>query len=418
MKFFFPDSSDQVDPTFDFDAETRSETRVRQRDDRYVHEMFATSPIDGLLVSKSIVEGAGSSTAKFTIAQRQRLLRESAPNYFRLNGKANGRSLETMGDCGAFSYSKEKTPPFSVSSVVEFFDNCDFDYGLSVDHVILQYDANCDGGLPGVNVPPPEWVERQELTLSLAREFLEERGRSGSRFCPVGVAQGWSPQSYAYSVQKLQEMGYDYIAIGGIVPLKTREILASLDAINSIRKSTTKLHLLGVTRTSELPNFHRYGVVSFDSTSSLRQAFKDDKDNYHTLDGAYSAVRVPQVDANPKLQRAIRSGKIDQVKALFLEKACLKALRDYESGKAKVKSVVDVLCEYDELFDGRVDRHETYLEILEERPWAQCPCDICKTIGYHVILFRGAERNRRRGFHNIYVFRQRLDREIALLQKP
>lgn len=35
MKFFFPDSQDFVDETFDFVAETRSESRVRQRDDRY-----------------------------------------------------------------------------------------------------------------------------------------------------------------------------------------------------------------------------------------------------------------------------------------------------------------------------------------------------------------------------------------------
>jgi hypothetical protein len=27
-------------------------------------------------------------------------------------------------------------------------------------------------------------------------------------------------------------------------------------------------------------------------------------------------------------------------------------------------------------------------------------------------MFRGSERNKRRGFHNLYVFRQRLDREL------
>ena len=32
--------------------------------------------------------------------------------------------------------------------------------------------------------------------------------------------------------------------------------------------------------------------------------------------------------------------------------------------------------------------------------------------GINVILFRGSERNKRRGFHNLYVFRQRLDREL------
>ena len=40
MKFFFADSQDTVDPTFDFETETRAEWRVRQRDDLYPHEIF------------------------------------------------------------------------------------------------------------------------------------------------------------------------------------------------------------------------------------------------------------------------------------------------------------------------------------------------------------------------------------------
>ena len=45
MKFFFPDSQDQVDPSFDFETEERSEFRLRHRDDRYAHEEFAEHPI-------------------------------------------------------------------------------------------------------------------------------------------------------------------------------------------------------------------------------------------------------------------------------------------------------------------------------------------------------------------------------------
>ena len=50
MKFFFPDSQDFVDESFDFVTETRSETRVRQRDDRYPHELFREAPYNGILV--------------------------------------------------------------------------------------------------------------------------------------------------------------------------------------------------------------------------------------------------------------------------------------------------------------------------------------------------------------------------------
>ena len=57
MKFFFPDSQDQVDPSFDFVTEGRSTTRVRQRDDLYAHEALGGAPYHGVLVSKTIVDG-------------------------------------------------------------------------------------------------------------------------------------------------------------------------------------------------------------------------------------------------------------------------------------------------------------------------------------------------------------------------
>ena len=44
MKFYFPDSQDLVDPSFDFVDEKRSRTRVRQRDDLYAHELFKNHP--------------------------------------------------------------------------------------------------------------------------------------------------------------------------------------------------------------------------------------------------------------------------------------------------------------------------------------------------------------------------------------
>jgi hypothetical protein len=76
MKFFFPDSQDQVDPSFDFVTEERDPRRVRQRDDRYAHEVLAPAPYDGVRVSKTIVDGtARASAGKYTSAQRQRLYR-------------------------------------------------------------------------------------------------------------------------------------------------------------------------------------------------------------------------------------------------------------------------------------------------------------------------------------------------------
>src|SRR5439155_12790445 len=147
MKFFFPDSLDVVDPSFDFETETRSPSRVRQRDDVYPHEVFARPPYDGLLVSKAIVEGTAVSSGRYTLAQRHRLLREGVRRFFRLEERGELSHLETMGDCGAFSYVKEERPPYTVDDVLEFYETCDFDYGVSVDHVILGYDATTDDPL-------------------------------------------------------------------------------------------------------------------------------------------------------------------------------------------------------------------------------------------------------------------------------
>src|SRR5688500_13342613 len=103
MRYFLPDSQDLVDPTFYFDTERRSNVRVRQRDDQYAHELFGDRMLDGILVSKGIVDGFGSSGGRYTIAQRQRLLRVGAAEFFR-TARARWGPIPFMGDCGAFTY--------------------------------------------------------------------------------------------------------------------------------------------------------------------------------------------------------------------------------------------------------------------------------------------------------------------------
>jgi len=202
-----------------------------------------------------------------------------------------------------------------------------------------------------------------------------------------------------------------------MVPLKTHEILACLERVNQSRHENTRLHLLGVTRCEQVREFARFGAASFDSTSPLRQAFKDLKDNYWTLDRTFSAVRVPQVQANPSLLKKILAGKVNQAEARRLEQECLRTLLMFDSGNASVETTLAPLVEYEKLYDEGPSRAEIYRETLSESPWKRCDCDICRRIGIHVILFRGAERNRRRGFHNIFVFYQRLHRELGQEQE-
>lgn len=412
MKFFFPDSQDLVDPSFDFIRERRAVDRVRQRDDLYAHEVFSTPAFDGILVSKGIVDGFGVQGSRYSIAQRQRLLRLGAPEFFRIEGRKP--ALPILGDCGAFTYVKEKEPPYSVEDLLEFYEGCRFDMGISLDHVILAYQPKWDDPKSG-GTPPEEVRERQQLTLELAAKFLKLHKKGRFRFQPLGVAQGWSPKSYAASVKALQRIGYRYIALGGMVPLKSPDILASLKAIDTVRDRGVKLHLLGVTRADHIVRFTKYGVVSFDSTSPLRQAFKDDRDNYYWHGRTFTAIRIPQVEGNPALQKGVRAGIVSHDSARRLEKASLEAMRQFSVGKASVDAVVDVLREYEAVYDpGGGDHSAANREALEAQPWRTCPCDVCRSLGYHVILFRGAERNRRRGFHNLWLFYRQVRAELGL----
>lgn len=408
MKFYLPDSQDLVDPSFDFETERRSATRTRQRDDQYAHELFRERMLDGILVSKGIVDGLGGG-GRYTIAQRHRLLRVGAREFFRIKDGPWG-PISLMGDCGAFTYVKEPKPPFSVDEVAAFYLDCGFDQGVSVDHVILEYDESWDGSPRDV---PTAVKGRQAITLELAREFYARHRAERMPFALLGVAQGWSPKSYASSVRDLQRIGYRYIALGGMVPLKTPEIVDVLCAVAAIRRHDTKLHLLGVTRTDSLQEFARLGVTSFDSTSPLRQAFKDASDNYYAMDKEYTAIRIPQVEGNPSLERRISSGRASQDEALRLEARALSAMKRFAAGELAIKRVLDALQSYEDLYSPGSSHRESYEVTLQEKPWSRCRCDVCRELGHHVILFRGAERNRRRGLHNTWTFYRRVQRAAS-----
>lgn len=399
MRFYFPDSQDQIDPNFDFEHEEHPLHHVRQRDDLYAHEALGEPASTGILVSM----GAG----RYTMAQRHRFERVGIREFFRLDGM-DGPRIETLGDCGAFSYVNEPEPPYTVEQVISFYHDAGFDAGISVDHVIAGFQADCDHTLPGLDAVPEDWVTRYEITLDRAEAFLCEHRSGGYRFEPVGAAQGWSPHSYKDAVNALQTMGYRRIALGGLVGLKTPEILRVLSAANEVRSSDVEFHLLGVTRIEHVTSFKDFGVTSIDSTSPFRQSFKDARDNYHGFERNFVAVRIPQVDGNLTLKRLIGSGEVDLGAAQRLERACLDGVRAYAYDDGPLAPLLEALHDYQALYKSKRDHTAAYQETLESRPWESCPCAICRDVGVEVVLFRGSERNKRRGFHNTWVFNQRL----------
>ena len=125
-----------------------------------------------------------------------------------------------MGDCGAFGYIKEEVPPFDTDEILEYYQNFGFDLGVSIDHLIV-------GGFaaPGIR------EQRYDLTMKNAAEFIQKHRERGYRFTPIGVAQGWDPESYANSVKENINLGYDYIAMGRVARATGREIIEILQEV-------------------------------------------------------------------------------------------------------------------------------------------------------------------------------------------
>ena len=422
MKFFYADSLDLVDPHFDFLAEkSLNPKRIPQRDDVYAHELMGEQrPYDGLLVSKALfrVGGGSVATGKYSQAQRKRFERDGARKFLRVPRSAStGRAhYPVLGDCGAFAYRNEEEPPFNVDELIDFYEDGQFSMGISLDHVVLAYNESLDrpeaaqGTLPGVRSTHAsvrsEAIRRQELSLENADEFRRKAIARAVAFEPIGAAHGWSPISYQRAVRELVRMGYDYIALGGLVPRKSREIDEILRAVRTESLGHARLHLLGVVRPELFDLMKDSGVVSFDSSSPIWQAFKDAKDNFYSSDSAghYTAVRIPQSDQGLPMRR-IREGRIDQAEAIAAERGALDALRLFGRHQLSIDSLLRALRRYDDLLgDDRKTKTpwERMERTLTDRPWDSCPCPICSEIGIEVILFRGANRNRRRGFHNLW----------------
>ena len=405
MKFFFPDSQDQINPHFEMTAEEHAVHRIRQRDDRYAHEVLRNRPFDGLLVSKSIVDGRGGGTgAHYSQSARQRLYRLGVREFFRLNG--SHADVITMGDCGAFTYAKEHEPPYRIDEVIDFYHTCGFDRGVAPDHIIFGFEK------PRRPVSPEskkEFIRRSKITLRNADEFLQWHAKRNCTFEPMAAAHGWSPESYAESVLALVDLGYRRIAMGGMVPLRTPDIISTLRKVKEVIYDGVELHLLGVTRVNDMPLFMSFGVTTFDSTSPFFQAFKDSTDNFYSGDKTYVAIRIPQVDGNPALKKLIIAGRIDQDEAIKRERRALDTVRSYADRKCSVEEAVNAVMDYESLVMVRTDRSEQYRRTLSARPWENCKCGICDQVGVEVIIFRGSERNKRRGFHNLAVFRDRID---------
>lgn len=426
MKFVFADSMDYVDPGFNFLKDQTTEGRKPYWDDCYPHEILGYAPYDGMLVSRATV-GDHRFPGKYTEAQAMRFRRVGARTFLRLD-QPEFSELMLMGDCGAFSYSAMDHPPYSPEDTIEFYADGGFTHGCSIDHIIFEFDPTVTGMTGGTQVAR----ERFDMTLELANAFIRVSPSIGASFTPIGVVQGWSPASMAEAARCLLSMGYRYLAIGGLVPLKIDAIHLAVSAVDEVVRNYTdaRIHLLGFAKIDAIEQFARYRVASFDTTSPLLRAFKDGQRNYYLRDEVgmmhyYTALRIPQAFENTTLKRQVKTGRLRQETLIEMETRALDAIRRYDRREATLDAALDAVLEYsrplhwtstlsERALDQRMEvlRHR-YRRTLLARPWEHCNCNICTSSSVEVIIFRGSNRNKRRGIHNIGVFRQHLQEQLA-----
>ncbi len=392
--YFFPDWNDYVYESFDpekIDENRKPEKGVK----KYAHEIFKDDPpYDGLLLSLAQLQTKNGQLTR---------LDEKGSSNFRTEMRVPNRLL-LFGDCGAFSYIEDEKPPISCEDAAFRYSQFGFDLGTSVDHI------------PISSISKRKQRYRMDLTAENAKKFLEICQNNEYEFDPIGSIQGIIPKHYAKFASEYIKWGYEHVALGGLVRRQDSDIVEIVAAVReALQKSTWSknkniwVHLFGILRPNLQPIFRELGVSSFDSASYLRKAWSSPNRSYLTASGKwYGSIRVPFSTSKPMREVAKSDAKFSKNGAMQkLEKECLTNLKLFDDRKISEEKVLENINEYSALLQRKKTYNhfsERHKELLDERPWKKCKCKICQDLGIHVVVFRGANRNRRRGFHNTWVF--------------
>jgi hypothetical protein len=140
-------------------------------------------------------------------------------------------------------------------------------------------------------------------TLSSAAEAINEYRRAPRRFHLVGVAQGRTPSQYLRCYEKLINLGFQYIAIGGLLERRQNTVRyvyvrgkPFLETVLSKVRATFDpdwLFALGVFHPKRIPLFQQYRVWGSD--------FKGWIFNYVKRQLAIHLIRTQRVGTHPRV---------------------------------------------------------------------------------------------------------------------
>jgi hypothetical protein len=390
LRYFIPEWDDLVDRDYDFEHDIHSGGTGNWANEVYAHQLYPEPNYDGILISKVVAEKSKS--------KKERINRLGVHRFLRVP-----REFPVMGDCGAFGYIQERIPPYTTEEILDYYTRLDFDSGVSLDHLI-------------VTATESEKKHRYGLTIDNAAEFLKQHRKARLPWTPIGAVQGWDPKSYAAAAKNNVAMGYQYIGLGGLVRSTTIEILDVLQEVHKVVPPNVGIHLFGLARLASMRTFADLGVRSVDSASFLRRAWMGSGgQNYLAMNGEFfTAIRIPEAGKSFRAKRMVSDGRASGPKVEKLEAQCMEAMRRFDLDQISVDHALEVIEEYDGLITP--DRPPILARLrrtLEARPWRTCDCAICRRDGIQVVIFRGNNRNRRRGFHNTYIFYRLLQKALA-----
>jgi Queuine tRNA-ribosyltransferase len=398
--YFLPDWDDFLDVDYDFDTDAFSAKSRAERNEVHMIKLFQPQRLcDGVLVSLAQNLGTKGLLRRVPLDDPYMLKPRSVRDHF---GLADDQWA--FGDCGAFSYVNEAEPAISVEQAVAVYELHEFDLGASVDHIPLE-EIFVNGKKQKLSRKERE--RRVRLTKKNAEAFINLWKARKCSFAPVGVIQGIKAEDYGVQINEYIEMGYEHIALGGLVPRSDDDIAQVVASVADALKSEKRrpwIHLLGVFRPKIQAQFREAGINSFDSATYFRKAWLRSDQNYLGIDGKwYAAIRVPPTHDARTLLRLKESGK-RKLTIERREKQALDALRSFANGKISEDDCLDAVLSYDKLLNrgdlsGKYLRAQ-YRNTLHNQPWKKCKCSVCRDIGINVVVFRGCNRNKRRGAHN------------------
>lgn len=432
MQYYIPEWDDRIDVDYDFLSDKHSERhQTNPRTDSYMWQVFgeAQTPFDGILISLMAIDGNNGKAKEIRSGGGIR-------QYLGLPDR-----VKVLADCGAWGYLKKPKPPFDPIEVLAQYEELGVQEAVTVDHLVL---AGKDPRM------------RMDITRSNGiKGFDAWKSGYRSHFDLLVSVQGLEVSDYVQMFDFYSAHGITKFAFGGLAKRKTSFIADLVSRIinrnATISKTPERVHFFGLGRPELFPRFRDLeanGIeVSFDTASWLRRAWLNG--HYYMVEHGkfttYTSVRVEIVDSDRSSFRGKRklSSKANLEILQRHESECLKGIRDLDVGKATPSNVSkslaafhsaitqervrkyredeadvdEVAKEYKRLLDTEKHLQQLYPKTLEDRPWEKCECNVCRRLGIDVIMLRGNNRNRARGFHNVYTMYHKVVQDQALWEQ-